>query len=125
MKAINKTLDEYLAGYPLDWRQQVQEYLAGKRRNFDVGLTTLPGTEFQQAVWRAMLKIQYSQTKSYKQIAKDIGRPKAFRAVANACGANPYPIIIPCHRVVASHGLGGFSLGLDLKKKLLRLESTL
>jgi O-6-methylguanine DNA methyltransferase len=69
-----------------------------------------------------MQKIPYGQTKTYKQIAEAISRPKAYRAVANACGKNPYPIVVPCHRVVAAGGLGGFSLGIELKKQLLSLE---
>jgi O-6-methylguanine DNA methyltransferase len=113
---------EFLGGYPPEWQRQIQEYLAGERREFDVNIIFARGTDFQRAVWREMLKTPYGQTRSYKQIAAAIGKPNAFRAVANACGLNPYPIIIPCHRVVASGGLGGFSLGLDTKRRLLGLE---
>ena len=81
------------------------------------------GTEFQLKVWRALLTIPRGQTISYKELAKKIGNPKAFRAVANACGANPLLKIIPCHRVIASDGsIGGFSAGLKLKRALLKSE---
>jgi O-6-methylguanine DNA methyltransferase len=107
--------------WPAEWRRQVDEYLVGKRRDFSVKVEP-EGTEFQKAVWYEMTKIPYGQTRSYAEIARRIGRPRAVRAVGGACGKNPYPIIVPCHRVVATNGLGGFSLGLDLKKKLLALE---
>jgi O-6-methylguanine DNA methyltransferase len=81
------------------------------------------GTEFQRAVWREMKKILRGQTRTYSEIAAAIGRPKAVRAVGSACGANPLPVYIPCHRVVAKNGLGGFGSGLPWKKLLLRLES--
>ena len=81
------------------------------------------GTEFQRAVWEAMKTIPTGATQSYGQIAAMIGRPKAVRAVGQACGANPIPVLIPCHRVLAAHGrLGGFSGGLDWKLKLLARE---
>jgi O-6-methylguanine DNA methyltransferase len=83
----------------------------------------LAGTEFQKSVWRALRKIPAGQTKSYGEIAQAIGRPKAVRAVGGACGANPVPVIIPCHRVLAANKkLGGFSGGLDWKRKLLARE---
>jgi len=80
------------------------------------------GTAFQCAVWRALAKIPSGQTKSYGALARQIGRPKAFRAVGGACGANPVPFFIPCHRVVAANGLGGFSAGINIKKTLLKKE---
>jgi O-6-methylguanine DNA methyltransferase len=81
------------------------------------------GTDFQRRVWRALQKIPRGQTRSYGWVARKIGRPKAARAVGTACGANPVPIIIPCHRVIASDGsLGGFGGGLPLKRRLLALE---
>jgi len=83
---------------------------------------TSEGTEFQQAVWREMQKIPRGQTRTYGEIATAIGRPKAVRAVGSACGANPLPLFIPCHRVVAKNGLGGFGSGLPWKKLLLELE---
>ena len=88
----------------------------------------LNGTDFQQKVWKEILKIPYGETRSYKQIAINIGRPNSSRAVANACGKNPYPEIIPCHRVIRSDGsVGGYSLkgGIKQKKLLLKDEDFL
>jgi len=101
---------------------QLTEYFAGKRQKFDVSLQ-LKGTEFQRKVWRKLCEIPYGQTITYKELATNIGNPKAHRAAANANAANKLPIIIPCHRVIASNGkLGGYSLGTDLKQYLLNLE---
>ena len=86
----------------------------------------LKGTKFQNLVWKEISKIPYGQTMSYKEIAARIGHPNASRAVANACGKNPYPIIIPCHRVVCSNGkLGGYSGpgGISEKRRLLKNEN--
>ena len=80
-------------------------------------------TEFQQAVWRVMLKLGPGKTKSYGEVARAIGRPKAVRAVGSACGANSIPVLIPCHRVLAAGGkIGGFGSGLDWKRRLLAKE---
>lgn len=83
------------------------------------------GTAFQQAVWREMKKIPRGQTRTYGEIAAAIGRPNAVRAVGTACGANPLPVFIPCHRVVAKNGPGGFGSGLPWKRLLLNLEGAL
>ena len=108
---------------PAKLAPQLKAYLAGKPVRFKYRLNLSSGTPFQQKVWRAMLAIPRGETRSYAWIAKKIGKPKAVRAVGAACGANPVPIIVPCHRVVASDGsLGGFGGGLPLKKQLLRLE---
>lgn len=81
------------------------------------------GTEFQQRVWEELLWIPTGETRSYGEIAKNIRKPKAVRAVGGACGANPIPLLIPCHRVLAADGkIGGFSSGLDWKRKLLAAE---
>jgi O-6-methylguanine DNA methyltransferase len=83
-------------------------------------------TEFQKSVWRALRKIRRGQTKSYGEIARAIGKPKAFRAVGGACGANPIPVLVPCHRVLAANGkIGGFSGGLNRKRELLAREGIL
>lgn len=104
-------------------RQQLSEYFAGERKSFDVPLA-LEGTEFQVSVLEALLDIPYGETTSYGAIAKQIGRPKAVRAVGAANGRNPIPIIVPCHRVIGSSGdLTGFGGGLDTKAALLRLEA--
>ena len=85
----------------------------------------IPGTPFQKKVWIELTKIPYGKTISYLELAKRIGRPKSVRAVANAVGANPLPIQIPCHRVIASNGtIGGYSLGVKMKIKLLKLEGS-
>ena len=86
-------------------------------------LEVVTGTEFQRQVWRAMRRIPWGKTSSYGELAREIGRPNAVRAVGGACGANPIPVFIPCHRVLAASGrLGGFSGGLDWKRKLLAAE---
>ena len=83
----------------------------------------LVGTDFQKSVWNALLKISPGKTKSYGEIARAIGRPKAVRAVGGACGANPVPVLVPCHRVLAANGkIGGFSGGLEWKRALLVRE---
>lgn len=80
-------------------------------------------TDFQKSVWRQMLKIPVGKTKSYGEVAESIGKPKAVRAVGGACGANPIPVLVPCHRVLAAHGkIGGFGGGLEWKRKLLAIE---
>jgi methylated-DNA-[protein]-cysteine S-methyltransferase len=103
--------------------RQLQSYFAGERKNFDLSLS-LEGTDFQKTVWTALRKIPYGETISYKELAEMIDKPKAVRAVGAANGANPIPIIIPCHRVIGNDGsLTGFGGGLPLKKRLLELES--
>lgn len=101
--------------------KEIDEYLAGKRKEFDVP-TRQPGTEFQTRVWDAISRIPYGSTMRYSEIAGKIGNPKAARAVGTACGSNRIPIIIPCHRVVASTGIGKYLGGTALKKRLLALE---
>ncbi len=101
---------------------QLKEYLSGKRTEFDVPLKP-QGTEFQKKVWEALLTIPYGQTRSYKEIAVQIGNEKACRAVGMANNRNPISIIIPCHRVVgADKSLVGYGGGLNIKVKLLNLE---
>jgi methylated-DNA-[protein]-cysteine S-methyltransferase len=101
---------------------EIKEYLAGKRRQFDIPLT-LHGTGFQRSVWNALLTIPYGETRSYREIAEQIGNPKACRAVGMANHWNPIAIIVPCHRVIGTDGsLTGFGGGLALKQQLLDLE---
>lgn len=103
--------------------RQITQYLEGTRKEFDIPYK-VKGTEFQEAVWAGISQIPYGQALTYQELAYKIGRPKAVRAVGGACGSNAIPLIIPCHRVVASGGgMGGFGGGIELKKKLLRLES--
>lgn len=101
---------------------QLTEYFAGKRKAFQLKLD-FAGTAFQKKVWNALLTIPFGETRSYGQIAKQIGSPKAVRAVGAANGKNPISIIAPCHRVIGTNGkLTGFAGGLEAKVKLLELE---
>ncbi|MEO0961877.1 MAG: methylated-DNA--[protein]-cysteine S-methyltransferase [Pseudomonadota bacterium] len=104
---------------------QLDAYFAGDLTEFDLPLT-LDGTDFQNQIWRNLATIPYGQTASYGEMAKKAGRPKASRAVGAANGANPLPIVLPCHRVIGSTGaLTGFGGGMDAKKFLLNLEGAL
>ncbi|KQZ83581.1 methylated-DNA--[protein]-cysteine S-methyltransferase [Pseudomonas sp. Root562] len=101
---------------------QLREYFAGTRRSFDLELD-FSGTEFQKQVWAALLSIPFGETRSYSQIAEQIGNPTAVRAVGAANGKNPLSIIAPCHRVIGASGkLTGFAGGLEAKELLLTLE---
>ena len=104
-------------------RKQVEEYCAGKRTEFELELAPT-GTEFQRAVWNALLEIPYGETRSYGEIARAIGQPKAARGVGSANHANPIALIVPCHRVIgADGGLTGYGGGLPLKQALLAHEA--
>ena len=101
---------------------QLEEYFQGIRKEFDVKLD-MEGTAFQKLVWEALIRIPYGQTLTYKEIAEQIGRPKAYRAVGMACNKNPIPIIVPCHRVIGSnHHLVGYAYGLEMKQYLIDWE---
>lgn len=103
-------------------KEQLNEYVNGNRREFDVPLLMV-GTSFQKSVWKALMKVPYGSTSTYLQLAKNIDNEKAVRAVANANGANSIGIIIPCHRIIGSDGkLVGYGGGLPVKKRLLKLE---
>lgn len=103
-------------------RDQLQEYFAGDRTTFDLELDPA-GTRFQQRVWRSLTDIPYGEVCGYGDIARRIGKPGAARAVGQANGANPIPIVIPCHRVISSDGsIGGYTGGLQIKQTLLALE---
>jgi len=104
------------------YTEQVSEYLEGSRQRFTLPLD-LRGTPFQLAVWDALQRIPYGESRSYSQLAAALGRPQAVRAVGTANGANPVPIIVPCHRVMGKNNeLTGFRGGLPMKAALLRLE---
>ncbi|OYO29849.1 methylated-DNA--[protein]-cysteine S-methyltransferase [Janthinobacterium sp. PC23-8] len=106
----------------LQTQQQLREYFAGMRQQFEVPLDFM-GTDFQKQVWQALLTIPFGQTRSYGEIARQIGRPAAVRAVGAANGKNPISIIAPCHRVIGATGaLTGFAGGLEAKQTLLALE---
>jgi O-6-methylguanine DNA methyltransferase len=130
--AFDQGLPQKVAGRPVAWqespagtelvRRQLEEYFAGKRRNFDIALD-LRGTGFQKLCWHELLRIPYGETRSYAEIARAVGRPSAFRAVGQANHYNPIAIVVPCHRVLAAGtALGGYGGGLAAKAFLLRLE---
>jgi methylated-DNA-[protein]-cysteine S-methyltransferase len=104
--------------------RQLDEYFAGKRRNFDIDLH-IEGTDFQTRVWTALANIPYGTVQTYAEVATSVGHPRAFRAVGSANSRNPFPVVVACHRVVASTGLGGYAGGLDVKRFLLELEGAL
>lgn len=102
---------------------QLSEYFSGQRKEFELPIKFL-GSEFQKSVWQALMMISHGDTITYKELAERCGKPKAYRAVAKACGENPLAIISPCHRVVASGAkIGGYTGGLQKKIALLELES--
>ena len=106
------------------FKSEILEYLTGKRKTFSrLDLLDLRGTDFQKSVWKALLKIPYGKTCSYKDLSKMISKPKAMRAVGTAVGKNHFLIIIPCHRVIKNDGtLGDFAYGPHVKKTLLKIE---
>lgn len=102
--------------------KEISEYLNGKRKAFDFPISP-KGTDFQKKVWSALSEIPYGETKTYGEIAAGIGNPQAARAVGNACNKNPLLLAVPCHRVLGADGsLTGFAAGIEVKKRLLRLE---
>ena len=129
---FDRGLPQTISGQPVAWkeseertrpvRKQLEEYFAGKRRDFDLELD-LRGTEFRKRCWQELLRIPYGETRSYGEIARAVGNPTGFRAVGQANHYNPIAIIVPCHRVLASDkALGGYGGGLNVKAFLLKLE---
>jgi len=129
---FDRGLPKQVNGVEVEWREsetktrrvrkQLEEYFAGKRRDFDLPLD-LRGTEFRKSCWEQLLAIPYGETRSYGEIARAVGNPSGFRAVGQANHFNPVAIIVPCHRVLASdRRLGGYGGGLNVKALLLRLE---
>ncbi|HUX04354.1 MAG TPA: methylated-DNA--[protein]-cysteine S-methyltransferase [Acidimicrobiales bacterium] len=105
-----------------DAAAQLGEYFAGTRRHFELSLGDVAATNFQRDVWSALRAIPYGEVRTYAQVADQVRRPRAMRAVGNANHANPWPVVVPCHRVVARHGLGGYGGGPEVKRFLLELE---
>ncbi|MGR3309657.1 MAG: methylated-DNA--[protein]-cysteine S-methyltransferase [Candidatus Brocadiales bacterium] len=106
-----------------DIRDALTGYFAGKTTFFHIPVDLSIGTQFQQRVWRKLKDIPYGEVRTYKWVAEGISLPKGVRAIGQACGSNPVPIIIPCHRVIRTDGsLGGFSSGIAIKEQLLKLE---
>ena len=103
-------------------QHQLAEYFTGKRKQFYVTLDQVAATPFQHEVWEALSEIPFGEVRTYADVAYAIGRPRAVRAVGNANGINPWPVLVPCHRVVARHGIGGYGGGTEVKRFLLKLE---
>jgi methylated-DNA-[protein]-cysteine S-methyltransferase len=102
--------------------KQLEEYFSGTRRSFNVPLADVKSTDFQRDVWAALVEIPYGEVRTYGEVALSVERPRASRAVGNANHVNPYPIVVPCHRVVASTGLGGYGGSEGVKRYLLEIE---
>jgi len=130
-----RSVEDVLAAFPAgssprrepaflpELQEQLRRYFTGEPVEWQVRIELAGGTEFQRAVWQELQKIPCGRTATYGEIAARLGKPGAMRAVGGANAANPVPILIPCHRVVAAHHrLGGFSGGLDVKRALLQLE---
>jgi len=108
---------------PEAFKKELASYFEGKGEGFKQGLIFLEGTAFEKKVWLSLKEIPYGETRAYKWLAEKIGSPKANRAVGQALGRNPIPIILPCHRIIESDGsLGGYSSGVDIKRRLLEME---
>ncbi|MBQ2709425.1 MAG: methylated-DNA--[Clostridia bacterium] len=108
----------------LEAERQLAQYFAGERKTFDLPIR-MDGTEFQRKVWRALCDIPYGEVRTYGDIARAVGNPRACRAIGGANHKNPICIIVPCHRVVAANGIGGYGEGIEIKKYLLELEGGL
>ncbi|TLY19792.1 MAG: methylated-DNA--[protein]-cysteine S-methyltransferase [Nitrospirae bacterium] len=107
-------------------RTAIMAYLQGRARSFDVPLDLEGQPGFRVKVWKVLQSIPYGRVRSYGWVARKVGKPRAARAIGGACGANPVPLLVPCHRVIAGDGsLGGFSGGLSSKKRLLKLEGAI
>lgn len=116
----NWTLSPLKAGR---YVSMLKDFLTGENVRWDDSTFVLSGTELQSEVWQQLIQIPYGETISYMELARRADRPNAVRAIGSACGANPIPLIIPCHRVIASDGsLGGFAWGLPYKERLLAME---
>jgi methylated-DNA-[protein]-cysteine S-methyltransferase len=123
-KALNAEFVEHDDEILEKTRRQLDEYLQGRRREFDIPVLMV-GTDFQKSVWNALMKVPYGDTSTYLQLAKDVDNERAVRAVGNANAANPISIIVPCHRVIGSDGeLVGYGGGLSVKRRLLELEQS-
>jgi O-6-methylguanine DNA methyltransferase len=132
LKRLTFLKDKKRIETPADWienkelfreaAKQLEAYFTGKLESFNLKLAP-EGTNFQKSVWKALCKIPYGETRTYKEIAESVGKPKAYRAVGLANNRNPIAIIIPCHRVIGANGkLTGYASGLDIKEFLLELE---
>lgn len=118
--------DDAAASFVTEAQAQLLAYFDGTRREFSLPVDMSAGTPFQRKVWNAIRRIPYGRVRSYQWVATKVGGKQYARAVGMALGANPVPIVVPCHRIIAHDGsLGGFSCGLPMKRRLLKLEGTL
>jgi len=112
-----------VATIPTSFKDELGDYLEGRRKEFTQSINLLTGTDFEKDVWRAIRGIPYGETRPYKWLAVEVGSPKGTRAVGQALSKNPVPIVIPCHRVIESSGnIGGYSSGQEIKRRLLMAE---
>ena len=118
---VDKTGDEQLDPLAIEVNKQLSAYFDGRLKSFDLPIN-LDHSGFCLRVWESMQRIPYGKTVTYGELAAMAGSPKAYRSAGSCAGKNPIPIVIPCHRVLASNGIGGFGLGLDVKRYLLALE---
>lgn len=108
---------------PESFKKQLNDYFSGRLKEFHLTIVFVSGTDFEQKVWLSLKDVPYGETRTYKWLAERIGNPKAVRAVGQALSRNPLPIVLPCHRIVESDGsIGGYSSGVDKKRRLLDLE---
>lgn len=121
LKEDIQALENELPEHFIQAEKQLKMYFLGELKEFNLPIY-LEGTEFQKSVWNVMMNTPFGQTKTYGEVGKIIGNPKASQAIGGACGKNPIPFIVPCHRILSSNGLGGFALGLENKKRLLDIE---
>lgn len=108
---------------PESFRNQLRDYFGGNLREFSQDIVFLEGTDFERRIWLSLKEVPYGETRTYKWLAEKMGNPKAVRAVGQALGRNPVPIVLPCHRIIGSDGsLVGYTGGIDIKRRLLDLE---
>lgn len=108
---------------PDSFLRELEDYFAGSLRKFKQKIAFLEGTEFERQVWLALREVPFGETRTYKWLADRVGRPRGPRAVGQALSKNPLPIVLPCHRIIESHGdIGGYSSGVDIKRRLLAME---
>ncbi len=111
------------SSHSIPLHKELKEYFKHGKDNFNQAISFTKGTEFDHSVWMTLKEIPFGETRTYKWLAGKIGRPNAFRAVGQSLGRNPIPIILPCHRIIESNGsIGGFSAGIDIKRRLLEIE---
>ncbi len=114
------------ARYAKPWRSSLKRYFSGEQVVFREAIAFLEGTPFQHAVWQNLMHIPYGKVSTYRSVSQKLNKPSAARAVGNACGKNPLPIVVPCHRVVREDGtLGGYTGGIGIKTHLLKIEGVL